>query len=433
VVLVLAVLEIAAGSSLWIMTGRPMGLATLHAQRTAVAGVPVEAVSSGGGESGSEEVAQWVLRLDEREVLHPYIGFVEDPQGSHLRDLKRFDPEAMMYGFPRNRHRLFHQPSPNLVVVAVVGGSVSRQVSFGAQERLEQAIGAIERFRGRQVKVLSLGLGGFKQPQQVMVVNYFLALGMHIDVLVNIDGFNEVTLPVTDNLATGVNPFYPRVWGHRVGAIDAEERRVRGEIELLRDVRRSIALASDRAPWRWSLTCGLVWRLIDRGVVNRTAAAEQRMLERGSQDTSFQVRGPSYEAASPEALWSDLAAVWQRSSLQLFQLASARGIEYYHFLQPNQYDEGSKTLSARELREAFDADSPFRDAARAGYPALRAASEELRRGGVVFTDLSGIFATTTDDVYIDTCCHMNEKGVGMLVDRIASVVAAQQPGPPEDR
>jgi hypothetical protein len=432
-VLAFALLEILAGGCLWIMTGQPVGLSTLGAQRSAVARVDGEPEPAAARESGNEEVEQWVLQLDEREVLHPYVGFVEDPQGGHLRNLDRFDPEAIMYGFPRNRHRLFYQPSPDLAVVVVVGGSVSRQVSFGAEERFERALAAIARFRHREVRVLSLGLGGLKQPQQVMVVNYFLALGMHMDVLVNIDGFNEVTLPVTDNLAIGVNPFFPRAWGYRVGSIDPEERRARGKIELLRDLRRSTALVFERAPLRWTLTCGLVWRLTDRSLVQRIAAAEQHMLDRGSQDRSYQALGPGYEPASPEALWRDLAAVWARSSLQLHQLATSRGIEYYHFLQPNQYDEGSKPLTARELREAFNADSPFREAARAGYPALRAASEELRREGVAYTDLSGIFAATTDDVYIDTCCHMNETGVGMLVDRIASAIAAHRLGPPESR
>ncbi len=438
-VLSLGLLELFAGALLSTWAGHPVGLASLRTQRNAILGDQVGVQATKVGESDEEdEVSQWALRLQEREVLHPYIGFVEDPQGAHLRNIKRFDPEAIDFGFPRNRHRLFHQPSDDVVVVAVVGGSVSRQVSFGAQERLERGLEGIPRFRGRRVEVLSLGLGGHKQPQQVMVFNYFLALGMHIDLLVNIDGFNEVTLPVTDNLASGVSPFYPRIWGYRVGDIDTEERRVRGQIELLRDLRREVALAFERTPWRWSLTCGLVWRLADGNLVNRTAAAEQRMLERGPRDMEYQARGPAYEAVSTEALYRDLAAVWARCSLQLHQLARARGIEYYHFLQPNQYDEGSKPLTSRELRGAYARQSPFRHTVLAGYPALRTAAEELRHEGVAFTDLSGLFAATRDDVYVDTCCHMNERGVGMMVDRIVAAVAAERadglrPSGPSDR
>jgi hypothetical protein len=424
VVLVVGVLELVAFAALWIVRGRAAFPATLQAERDAIAGA-VSAAPQGATKT-ENEVNRWMLGLNDREMVHPYIGFVEDPDDPRRRNRPWFEPEAMAFGFPRNRHRLFHQPSDNLLLVAVVGGSLSRQVSFGAQELLEQRLATIERFRGRRVKVLSLGLGGHKQPQQVMVINYFLSLGMHIDVLLNIDGFNEVSLPITDNLELGTNPFYPRLWAFRVGAIDPLERRLRGKIELLRELRRDTAAMFSRRPWRLSLTCNLLWQLADRSLANRIVSAEHELLARGPHDSSAQAKGPPYEAPSKQAVARDLAQVWARSSLQLHALATASGIEYYHFLQPNQYDVAGKRLTSSELRLAYDPESPFRDPVVDGYPALRRAADDLLAAGVAFTDLGDIFNSVTGDIYIDPCCHVNAQGAALLVDRIVGALSRAQ-------
>ena len=39
------------------------------------------------------------------------------------------------------------------------------------------------------------------------------------------------------------------------------------------------------------------------------------------------------------------ARTWAESSFQMHAVASAKGIRYFHFLQPNQYIEGTKPMS----------------------------------------------------------------------------------------
>ena len=52
-----------------------------------------------------------------------------------------------------------------------------------------------------------------------------------------------------------------------------------------------------------------------------------------------------------------LVGVWQNSSIELARLSEANGIGYFHFLQPNQYDEGAKKMGVEERRLAFPAES----------------------------------------------------------------------------
>ena len=48
------------------------------------------------------------------------------------------------------------------------------------------------RFANQEIVLLNTAVGGYKQPQPLMVVSYLLALGAHFDAVINIDGFNDV-------------------------------------------------------------------------------------------------------------------------------------------------------------------------------------------------------------------------------------------------
>ena len=55
-------------------------------------------------------------------------------------------------------------------------------------------LAAAPAFRGREIVPLCFAHEGYKQPQQLLVLSYFLSIGQELDLVVNIDGFNEVAL-----------------------------------------------------------------------------------------------------------------------------------------------------------------------------------------------------------------------------------------------
>ena len=71
-----------------------------------------------------------------------------------------------------------------------------------------------------------------------------------------------------------------------------------------------------------------------------------------------------------QKLYEDAAAVWVRSSVLLDQLSRENSMEYYHFLQPNQYVNGSKVLTAEEKRLAYSEKPAMSQSALIGYPIL---------------------------------------------------------------
>jgi hypothetical protein len=97
-------------------------------------------------------------------------------------------------------------------------------------------------------------------------------------------------------------------------------------------------------------------------------------------------------------------------------MLAARGVPYFHVLQPNQYFT-TRTFSAEEARVARSDASPFRKAAQSGYPLLVAESETLT-SRVNFLNATGIFDRESAAVYIDDCCHYTLRGNQLLAGAI---------------
>ena len=120
--------------------------------------------------------------------------------------------------------------------------------------------------------------------------------------------------------------------------------------------------------------------------------------------------------------------VWQNASLSLQHLAEGRGFPYLHFLQPNQYVEGSKPFTEREER-VFRRRDLLRELIPRWYPVLRERGAALRERGVRFHDLSGVYADVAGEIYTDDCCHVGREGNRIVAAAIGRIVADDYPGP----
>jgi len=109
--------------------------------------------------------------------------------------------------------------------------------------------------------------------------------------------------------------------------------------------------------------------------------------------------------------------------VQMKSAVEATGARYFHFLQPNQYDEGSKPMGAEERRIAVTPNNPFQKPVVRGYPLLRERGARLPAAGVAFTDLTQVFAHTTEPLYADDCCHLKMEGYAVIAERIYDVIA----------
>ncbi len=94
---------------------------------------------------------------------------------------------------------------------------------------------------------------------------------------------------------------------------------------------------------RFSNIMNLIWLVIDKYLAT-TISVMQSDLSLSTADhlDNYQLTGPKYAYADDLNMYRDLASHWSRSSQQMAKLCEANQILYWHFLQPNQYVQGSK-------------------------------------------------------------------------------------------
>ena len=296
------------------------------------------------------------------------------------------------------------------VLIGLVGGSVASDV----KPFLERALGRYFAAAGwpRQPVVLELAFGGQRQPQQVMIAAHTLLQGGEFDLIINLDGVNEVAGSGGQNPQDGIFPFFSGRW-HRLAKPSAEEILLTGRLAALRREQSCLAAAGTRAPLRWSALFGLGNRYRQE---RNAALISQRNHELAALKSPYRLEkhGPRSWLAGEEELMPAAARFWYRSSLTLAQLAATAGADYYHFLQPNQYVPDSKPFSPEEQESAYAPFGFYKPLIEQGYPLLREFNKDLTDAGVNYFDLTGIFADNGETLYIDACCHLNDRGYELL-------------------
>ena len=266
-------------------------------------------------------------------------------------------------------------------------------------------------FKDKEINVVLLALGGFKQPQQMLALNYFLSLGAEYDLVINLDGFNEIVLPLSDNLPYHVFPSYPRHWNmysrkkldSKVQGLLVQKKLIESNQEVWQGIFATTFL-------QYSNMGLMIWKSIDKK--NKTALYENELELRDAMDSSeynYQSVGPAYSFTDTTDFILDQANLWMKSSIQMGSLAKAMEFEYLHFLQPNQYYFDSKVFTEEELLTAYvPGTSKYKDGVTLGYPFLIGKGFELLRNDINFYDLTMIFKNEKRTVYNDKCCRFNE-------------------------
>lgn len=395
----LLLVELFSFVGLWIVEGSPFSWSRLQDERDQV-------LATYGAAKDATSAAR-------SEAPHPYLGYVRNPDRQET---------VSEFGYP-NDTPLFTRRADDRVIVAVVGGSVAFHFAKQGMPAVFDRLENDPAFAGKEFVLVNLAVGGYKQPQQLMTLNYLLALGFEFDIVVNMDGFNEVALHPAENARKHVFPIYPSNWYARVDDIpDKRLRTLMGEVAVVENRIASTATTHSGAPWRYSVTANLVWQFRHERLMQRHTRAMHEFRVYEPPQSPYAVTGPRFVFGNDGEVLEHLVAVWRRSSIQLDHLCRANGIRYYHFLQPNQYVVDSKPLSREELAHAYRENHPYRPGAVEGYPLLVRDGAELVQRGVRFVDLTSAFAEERGAIYSDDCCHYNEKGYRMLASRVADTI-----------
>jgi hypothetical protein len=372
-------------------------------------------------------------------ALHPYFG------PTHMPGVPFDMPENLRapgagtsvpkvatnnFGFTSQYDYPFVKTDPRQYVVGLFGGSVGAWFCEVGAERMVKQLTASAALRGRTIVPLCFSHGGYKQPQQLLILSYFLSIGQTFDAVVNIDGFNEVALSRL-NEERGSDISMPSVMHMDPLTTLLDRSSLTPErLELLARIqarRGQLNRLSERLNTTSFAAVYVVLARVHR-VVERTLQADQVQLDAlpmASADTSLIRMTPRVRARNPQELYEDIAQNWVRASLLMHTMLAAEGISYVHVLQPNQYYT-TRPFTPDQAATAVLEGSPFKPGAEQGYPRLERALEsgQLARAGVVVVNGVHLFDRETSPVYIDNCCHYTRRGNELLADAVASAIVS---------
>lgn len=269
-------------------------------------------------------------------------------------------------------------------IVLVTGGSFAYGSSIASSNGyLEDQLRTLPSLKDKKIIVHTVAVGGYKQPQQLIALSYFLSLGTHFDLILNIDGFNEVALPESENITKKVNPFFPRMWWMRVGRIDDPEMLVSlAKIELVKEQRKDTAQLFSAFPVRYSVISNLFWLLYDQHAELKAKKMEEGFtlskIKEGKK-LRYVATGPAFSYKNEVELYHDLARVWSSSSLQMHYLSRANNIDYFHFLQPNQYVKDSKPMLEEERKKAWRDGQAYKTGVERGQSVSDRSRQKIKR------------------------------------------------------
>ena len=376
------------------------------------------------------ETARQQLTAD---ALHPYFGPTH--REGHPFDI----PESLQgagasngvtnnFGFVSAHNYPFRKTSDDQFVIGIFGGSVGVWFCQLGAERMIADLKQRGMYPDKEVIPLCFAHEGYKQPQQLLLLSYFLSIGQAFDLVINIDGVNEVALSALNN-ARGVDISMPSPMhlDPLVNLID-QSTLTPDKLYLLADINRDKerlnGLVATIGRNRIASVNFVLERLYER-TQSRYASELGRFVNLPSNPPKASVVEvtPSVTPRAGATLFDDIAKQWAASSMLMNDMLAARRVPYVHVLQPNQYYT-RRRFSDAEARTAINAQSPFKESVEKGYPALVRAAAGLQKR-IRFLNGVDIFNDEPSPVYIDDCCHYTLVGNQRLASFIAASIERQ--------
>ncbi|HKH69909.1 MAG TPA: hypothetical protein VKA59_01100 [Vicinamibacterales bacterium] len=368
--------------------------------------------------------------------LHPYFGpthregypfDIPEPLRENASSAARVPTNN--FGFASTHNYPFAKTSPNQFVIGLFGGSVGAWFCQVGAHRLIEDLKANAFFKTREIVPLCLSHEGYKQPQQLLVLAYFLSIGQTFDLILNIDGFNEVTLSSFNN-QRGLDISMPSAMHldplvNLVNQTTLTPEKLQS-LAAINQYKERINYLVGRLQRTRIAAINFVLERLHRSATSSYQAEVARFaaLPSNPSNASLILATPSVTPRDDTRALADAAKSWSEASTLMQALLAARDVPYFHVLQPNQYFT-SRSFSAEEATIARSNASPFKRGAEKGYPLLVSESEGLK-ARVNFLNATGIFDRESAAVYMDDCCHYTLRGNQLLADAIARLILSSQ-------
>ena len=378
---------------------------------------------TGAINQGSEQAAT-------PQQLHPYFGFIDRVGMGHRFSFSQVNHISNNFGFASTYSYPFRRQNPDQFIVGVFGGSVAQNYSFFEMERniLAAELRKLPALADKEIIILPFAVGAYKQPQQLIVLSYFLSIGQDLDLVVNIDGFNEVVLSSVnerDGFERSMPYKYVIVPLVRLASSNVSEAELQLTLDIIRNKKQLENSIKSIETSRFATGYLISW--IRAKFAQRRYRQQLIELDRlqtvGINSGQLNTQFPARPQLDEDRRFQEIVADWSTSSLLMKQLLDQRNISYFEFIQPNQYQPTGRIFSESEGAIAIVESKGYRPGVSKGYPLLLAELPRLQQAGVNVQSAINVFDKVDDAVYEDDCCHYNERGNQIFGEFVASAIA----------
>jgi len=318
---------------------------------------------------------------------HPYFGYNNN---CNLTSEKGFLKEHTL---KENQQ----QKNEKKLRILILGGSVASHLSrrTSIEKELERQLKMSEKLSSNfpgGVSVFNAAHGGYKQPQQLIILNTLLSAGYEFEGVVNVAGFNEIALPIAENFPQKISILLPR----SQSLLESKEHILHG-------------------PYRHFIKFANLHPLTR--IVAHAVAQEYSKHDAQTQLKPYQF--DPVDSTKDAAIYA--IQIWKKASYLAYNSTSAQGGAYLEYIQPNQYYQNSKKFTQKEKLEAISSTKkqPYRKPIEDYYKTVQISNfgylprENIKDGRLIYKD-------TSTDIYNDDCCHMNSYGMELLAKDISN-------------
>jgi hypothetical protein len=374
------------------------------------------------------------VRLNEEivERFHPYFGYVTK-QGAFPRP--DVNLKVNNYGFYTRYNYPFLKQNKNQYIIGIFGGSVANDfvINDYIYNEFTRRLKKSPFFANKEIILLNFGNGGYKQPQQLLILNYLLAINQQFDMVINLDGFNEIALANVNN--TNKLDFAMPSFQHIQPLTGLANNNLSFKVlQSMLDIRQTKKSLSQRMKDLDTCSFALCYTarsLQVRHLINQyqeklkdyekqQKANANQLFDKNNVINLYQSQS---KLSDEQKAYDQMISLWYQSSLTMSQVLKARKIPYFHFIQPNQYYPSKRVFTEEEKKlYVVTTESPYSNAIKIGYPQLLSKVEDLRKEQVNIFSAVNVLDGAKETVYRDNCCHYNNIGQNLLGDYISEKI-----------
>ncbi len=264
---------------------------------------------------------------------HPYFGYVNDWEDEISIENKIFNRQ----GFRSEFDYPYKKQSEKEFVVGIFGGSLASMLASHLQKNLIliEKLKSKPVLKNKKIIILNFAFGAYAQPQQFHVASSYIK---SIDLLINIDGFNEIRYQ---------NPSMPQNFPAFSEVLFNSN--LDNKIDLLiqfsqASIRRKLINVFSFSPIDQIAVAHLIWRTFDSILNFKNQAIPLQIKD---SNKKYLISHKDFAKTSSEN--------WSYYIKMMSIISKGNSVPSVFFIQPNQHLKKSKPLSKEEKIKFFDA------------------------------------------------------------------------------